>query len=142
LVEQQTFFQPTLEHEGRAAALRWAGRNCKDGLNVDPPSSNQERVGERSVLRAQAVVSIAFPRTLFGDRNSTFSSTIVLSGFDEGVANYRAGNYKDAFKEWTEAAQQGDADAQYNLGCLYVAAKPCRRTELGDRVASTSRRSG
>jgi uncharacterized protein len=51
---------------------------------------------------------------------STFSSTIALSGFDEGVVNYRVGNYKDAFKEWTEAAQQGDADAQYNLGCLYV----------------------
>jgi uncharacterized protein len=36
------------------------------------------------------------------------------------VASYRAGNYTDAFKEWTEAAQQGDVDAQYNLGCLYV----------------------
>jgi len=36
------------------------------------------------------------------------------------VASYRIGNYKDAFKEWNEAAQQGDADAQYNLGCMYV----------------------
>lgn len=45
---------------------------------------------------------------------------MALSGFDEGVADYRGGNYKDAFKEWSEAAQQGDADAQYDLGCLYV----------------------
>lgn len=30
------------------------------------------------------------------------------------------GNYTGAFKAWTEAAQQGDVDAQYNLGCLYV----------------------
>jgi Sel1 repeat len=32
----------------------------------------------------------------------------------------RTGDYTDAFKQWTEAAQQGDVDAQYNLGCLYV----------------------
>lgn len=51
---------------------------------------------------------------------STFSSTVALCGFDEGVANYRTGNYKEAFKEWSEAAQQGDVDAQYNLGCLYA----------------------
>ena len=49
-----------------------------------------------------------------------FSSTAALSGFDEGVANYRMGNYTDAFTEWTEAAQQGDIDAQYNLACLYA----------------------
>jgi TPR repeat protein len=48
------------------------------------------------------------------------SSTAALSGFDEGVADYRVGNYEDAFKEWSDAAQQGDVDAQYNLGCLYV----------------------
>ena len=48
------------------------------------------------------------------------SSTAALSGFDEGTASYRIGNYKDAFKEWSDAAQQGDVDAQYNLGCLYV----------------------
>lgn len=30
------------------------------------------------------------------------------------------GNYAGAFKAWIEAAQQGDVDAQYNLGCLYV----------------------
>ena len=49
-----------------------------------------------------------------------FKSTVALSGFDEGVASYRSGNYTTAFKEWSEAAQQGDVDAQYNLGCLYV----------------------
>jgi TPR repeat protein len=48
------------------------------------------------------------------------SSTSAVSGFDEGVANYRIGNYDGAFREWTESAAQGDADAQYNLGCLFV----------------------
>jgi TPR repeat protein len=48
------------------------------------------------------------------------SSTAAMCGFDEGAASYRAGNYTDAFKQWAEAAQQGDVDARYNLGCLYV----------------------
>jgi TPR repeat protein len=64
--------------------------------------------------------SIAFPRTLLVVLLSIVSSTVALSGFDEGVASYRIGNYTDAFREWTEAARQGDVDAQYNLGCLYV----------------------
>jgi uncharacterized protein len=63
---------------------------------------------------------IAFPRALLVIGISTLSSTMALSGFDEGVTDYRAGNYKNAFKEWTEAAQDGDPDAQYNIGCLYV----------------------
>jgi TPR repeat protein len=61
-----------------------------------------------------------FQQALFVISISMFSSTVALSGFDEGVANYRLGNYKDAFKEWSEAAQEGNVDAQYNLGCLYV----------------------
>lgn len=51
---------------------------------------------------------------------SMLSSTAALCGFDEGVASYKAGNYTDAFKQWVEAAQHGDVDAQYNLGCLYA----------------------
>lgn len=64
--------------------------------------------------------SNAFRQALFVIAISTLSSTVALSGFDEGVASYRIGNYEDAFKEWSEAAQRGDVDAQYNLGCLYV----------------------
>jgi TPR repeat protein len=48
------------------------------------------------------------------------SSTVAVSGFDEGVANYQAGNYEGAFKEWSVSAEQGDTDAQYNLGCLFL----------------------
>ncbi len=51
---------------------------------------------------------------------SAGASTLAAAGFDEGVANYRAGNYEGALKEWTESAEQGDADAQYNLGCLFL----------------------
>ena len=32
---------------------------------------------------------------------------------------YERGNYKEAVKWWKLAAEQGDADAQYNLGHMY-----------------------
>lgn len=48
------------------------------------------------------------------------SPTCSYGGFDEGAAAYRAGDYQAAFKEWSVAAQHGDVDAQYNLGCLYL----------------------
>ena len=63
---------------------------------------------------------IALLRPLVVIAISTLSSTVALGGFDEGVASYRIGNYEDALKEWGEAAQRGDSDAQYNLGCLYL----------------------
>lgn len=78
-------------------------------MRVNVAFSKLRRWLSNAVLQALFVVAI-----------STFSSTAAVSGFDEGVASYRMGNYTDAFKEWTEAAQQGDVDAQYNLGCLYV----------------------
>jgi uncharacterized protein len=61
-----------------------------------------------------------FLRLLLPIALSAGASTLVAAGFDEGVANYRAGNYEAALKEWTESAEQGDADAQYNLGCLLL----------------------
>jgi uncharacterized protein len=60
-----------------------------------------------------------------------FSSTAALSGSDEGAAAYRAGNYQDAFKEWSVAAQQGDVDAEYNLGCLYVRGEGVAQNRAG-----------
>jgi TPR repeat protein len=63
---------------------------------------------------------MALPKPLIVIAVATLSSNVALSGFDEGVASYRIGNYEDALKEWGEAAQRGDNDAQYNLGCLYL----------------------
>jgi TPR repeat protein len=39
--------------------------------------------------------------------------------FDKGVAAYNAGDYASAFVEFSELAEQGDMDAQYNLGLMY-----------------------
>jgi TPR repeat protein len=77
------------------------------------------RAGEAlSKLRRRP--SNAVLQALFGIALSTVASTAALSGFDEGVTSYRSGNYADAFKQWAEAAQQGDVDAQYNVGCMYL----------------------
>ena len=41
------------------------------------------------------------------------------AGFDEGVAAYRQGDYAAALREFRTPAEQGDADAQFNLGLMY-----------------------
>jgi uncharacterized protein len=39
--------------------------------------------------------------------------------FDLGVSYYQAGDFKNAHKEFLEAAERGDYDAQQNLGVMY-----------------------
>ena len=39
--------------------------------------------------------------------------------FQKGYAAYESGDYATALREWTPLAEQGDADAQYNLGGMY-----------------------
>lgn len=41
------------------------------------------------------------------------------AGWDEGWAAYEQGDYEMALQEWRPLAEQGDADAQYNLGVMY-----------------------
>ncbi len=41
------------------------------------------------------------------------------AGFDEGAAAYYRGDYATAIREWRPLAEQGMADAQYNLGVMY-----------------------
>ncbi len=42
------------------------------------------------------------------------------AGVDEGLAAYQRGDYATAIREWRPLAKQGVADAQYNLGVMYV----------------------
>jgi len=54
-------------------------------------------------------------------------SPSVSSGpFDDGVAAYHRGDYGAALRAWTRAAEQGDVNAQTNLGFMH---------EHGDGVA-------
>ena len=40
--------------------------------------------------------------------------------FNKGLAAYHRGDFTTALREWTPLAKQGNADAQYNLGLMYV----------------------
>ena len=44
----------------------------------------------------------------------------VIAGFNDGWVAYEKGDYKTAFNEWKPLAEQGDIEAQYNLGWAYV----------------------
>ena len=47
-------------------------------------------------------------------------SAICWSGdFQKGADAYMEGDFVTALKEWTPLAEQGDADAQTNLGVMY-----------------------
>ncbi len=39
--------------------------------------------------------------------------------FDKGLAAAQSGDFATALREWRPLAEQGDADAQYNLGVMY-----------------------
>ena len=45
------------------------------------------------------------------------------AGFDEAVAAYTRGDYATAVREWLPLAQQGNANAQHNLGVMYDTGK-------------------
>ena len=43
--------------------------------------------------------------------------------WDKGLTAYRSGDYATALREWTPLAEQGNADAQFNLGVMYSKGK-------------------
>ncbi len=47
------------------------------------------------------------------------SASVKAQDFDQGLAAYQAGDYEAALAEWRRLAEQGNANAQYNLGYLY-----------------------
>jgi TPR repeat protein len=40
--------------------------------------------------------------------------------WERGYAAYQSGDYATALREWTPLAKQGNADAQHNLGVMYM----------------------
>ena len=47
------------------------------------------------------------------------AGAVQAGDFEDGMAAYERKDYATAFAKWRTAAQQGDADAQFNLGVLY-----------------------
>ncbi len=46
-------------------------------------------------------------------------AALAWAGFAEGVAAYGRGDYATALREFRPFAEQGDANAQFNLGVMY-----------------------
>ena len=44
---------------------------------------------------------------------------LLAADFQAGFAAAQKGDYAAALREWTPLAEQGDAEAQYNLGVMY-----------------------
>ena len=40
--------------------------------------------------------------------------------FEKGLEAYDKGDFATALREWKPLAEQGDADAQFNLGLIYA----------------------
>jgi TPR repeat protein len=49
-----------------------------------------------------------------------FTSSAMAETLQDGYAAYQRGDYRTAFRIWKPIAEQGDADAQYNLGVMYA----------------------
>ena len=47
------------------------------------------------------------------------ATSALAADFDKGLRAYNKGDYKTALQEWNPLAEQGDADAQRNLGSMY-----------------------
>jgi TPR repeat protein len=43
--------------------------------------------------------------------------------FHKGLTAHKSGDYATALREWEPLAEQGDADAQNNLGLMYAQGK-------------------
>jgi len=49
----------------------------------------------------------------------TFSSSVALADFGEGMSAYQRGDYAGAFAAWLPLAEKGDVRSQNNIGILY-----------------------
>ena len=47
------------------------------------------------------------------------AGSILAQDFQKGYAAYQSGDFVTALKEWRPLAEQGNADAQNNLGFMY-----------------------
>lgn len=62
---------------------------------------------------------IAGVRWMIGLLLVVASIGIEAADFEKGLVAYNSGDYEAAFKEWQPLAEQGNADAQFNLAIMY-----------------------
>lgn len=57
-------------------------------------------------------------------------SPIAIADFDLGVNYYKENKFEQAYKEFLEAAQYGDHDAQHNIGAMYYLGQHVQKSEI------------
>jgi TPR repeat protein len=60
-----------------------------------------------------------FSGSVYGDDLQDGVYAYYGDDFQDGVYAYQRKDYKEAIRLWKPLAEQGDADAQYNLGLMY-----------------------
>jgi TPR repeat protein len=74
-----------------------------------------------------------------------FSVGSAWADYDDGKAAYDRGDYATAIKEWRPLAEQGDANAQINLGDIYLLAYgggPTDKARVAEEVDRACREIG
>ncbi len=56
-----------------------------------------------------------------------FMAAPACTGFEAGMKAYLRGDHPTALKEWRPLAEQGNADAQFNLGVMYYFGRGVRQ---------------
>ena len=64
-------------------------------------------------MRKLLVLPVLLLSLLVGDPASS-------ADFQKGLTAYKNGDYETASREWNPLAKQGNAEAQYNLGIMYL----------------------
>jgi uncharacterized protein len=72
--------------------------------------------GEKSPIKIKSITLLSALTFIF---LLTSSSVIFADDFQDGVDAYNRKDYKTAYQLWLPIAEQGDAEAQYNLGVMY-----------------------
>ncbi|MBN2143302.1 MAG: sel1 repeat family protein [Candidatus Aureabacteria bacterium] len=54
---------------------------------------------------------------------------VVSADYDSGLKAYSNGDFQKALKEWKPLAEQGDAQAQHNLGVMYGKGKGVQKSD-------------
>jgi len=62
-------------------------------------------------------ISLRFPIALV--LSIVYLATPAWADFQAGTYAYKSGDFATALREWRPLAEQGDVDAQYNLGLMY-----------------------
>ncbi|THD45448.1 MAG: sel1 repeat family protein [Bradyrhizobium sp.] len=82
-------------------------------------------------------VSLEFPQSCawihMRDSANRVPAKAIADDFDDAADAYRARQYRSALEVWRRLADRGDADAQYNLGCMLLRGEgaPADDTQAG-----------